>query len=181
MTPPEAGALATSDSRHHALAPGAVRRTQDTETSPATMRQSPPANGKNRGKPSSTGSPSPDEVVADGFMRMDPGQAKHETAQTCEGPYPQGLPLAECGLLGCTQLSRKRRWVRSSDEKAASRASASAAATAAAATAYVAAALACMPTLSQKIDTSRCLHAISATDFSPPPDPPALPADDHHT
>ena len=131
-------ALATSDSRHHALAPGAVRRTQDTETSPATMRQSPPAIWKNRGKPSSTGSPSPDEVVADGFMRMDPGQAKHETAQTCEGPYPQGLPLAECGLLGCTQLSRKRRWVRSSDEKAASRAAATAAATAA----FVAAALA---------------------------------------
>ena len=70
--------------------------------------------------------------------RMDPGQAKHETAQTCEGPYPQGLPLAECGLLGCTQLSRKRRWVRSSDEKAASRAAATAAATAA----FVAAALA---------------------------------------
>ena len=154
-------ALATSDSRHHALAPGAVRRTQDTETSPAraaaataaatevamaaargaavraaaataaaatavaatavatAMRQSPPAIWKNRGKPSSTGSPSPDEVVADGFMGMDPGQAKHETAQTCEGPspegwllggpYPQGW-LAEynVGLKGCIQRSRKR-------------------------------------------------------------------------
>jgi hypothetical protein len=130
-------ALATSDSRHHALAPGAVRRTQDTETSPATMRQSPPAIWKNRGKPSSTGSPSPDDVVADGFMRMDPGQAKHETAQTCE-PYTQGLPLAECGLLASIQLSRKRRWVRLCDEKAASRAAATAAATAA----FVAAALA---------------------------------------
>ena len=119
-------ALATSDSRHHALAPGAVRRTQDTETSPATAAE-----------PSSTGSPSPDDVVADGFMRMDPGQAKHETAQTCE-PYTQGLPLAECGLLASIQLSRKRRWVRLCDEKAASRAAATAAATAA----FVAAALA---------------------------------------
>ena len=88
-------ALATSDSRHHALAPGAVRRTQDTGTSPATKRQSPPANGKNRGQPSSTGSPSPDEVVADGFMRMDLGQAKHATVQTCEVPYPQVLPVVE--------------------------------------------------------------------------------------
>jgi hypothetical protein len=88
-------ALATSDSRHHALAPGAVRRTQDTNTSPATMRQRPPAKGKNRGKPSSTGSPSPDAVVADGFMRMDLRQAKHETVQICEGPYPQVLPLGE--------------------------------------------------------------------------------------
>ena len=59
------------------------------------MRQSPPANGKNRGKPSSTDSPSPDEVVADGFMRMDLGQAKHETVQTCEVPYPQVLPVVE--------------------------------------------------------------------------------------
>jgi len=96
-----------------------VEWTQDTETSPATMRQSPPAIWKNRGKPSWTGSPSPDEVVAGGFVRINPGQAKHETAQTCEGPYPQGLPLAECGLPGCAQLTRKRRWVRSSGQVAA--------------------------------------------------------------
>ena len=59
------------------------------------MRQSPPAIWKNRGKPSSTGSPSPDDVVADGFMRMDLGQAKHATVQTCEVPYPQVLPVVE--------------------------------------------------------------------------------------
>ena len=110
-------ALATSDSRHHALAPGAVRRTQDTETSPATMRQSPPANGKNRGKPSSTGSPSPDEVVADGLMQMDLRQAKHETAQTGEGPYRQGLPLAEWVAAQTSPMPAQRHWLRQSAEE----------------------------------------------------------------
>ena len=109
-------ALATSDSRHHALAPGAVRRTQDTETSPATMRQSPPAKGKNRGKPSSTGSPSPESVVADGFMRMDVRQAKHEMAQTGEGPHPQGLPLAEL-VAAQTSSALGRLWLRRSAEE----------------------------------------------------------------
>jgi len=61
-------ALATSDHRHHALAPGAVRRAQDTRTSPATKRQSPPA---------------------------DLGQAKQETVQACKVPYPQVLPVVK--------------------------------------------------------------------------------------
>ena len=73
---------------------------------------------KNRGKPSSTDSPSPDEVVADGFMQMDLRQAKHETAQTGEDPYPQGLPLAECGLLRRETSSAMRRlWLRRSAEE----------------------------------------------------------------
>ena len=151
-------ALATSDSRHHALAPGVVRRTQPIGMSPAEQRRSsltpeslerPPR--KNRGRSitagyemdsrkdppyeevvdrffmreteakemgemgeeeageevamemgevlevrsTSAGSPSPDEVVAGGLMRMDLRQAKHETVQAGEVPYPQGLPLAE--------------------------------------------------------------------------------------
>jgi len=93
-----------------------VEWTQDTETSPATMRQSPPANGKNRGKPSSTGSPSPESVVADGFMRMDVRQAKHEMAQTGEGPYPQGLPLAEW-VAAQTSSALGRLWLRRSAEE----------------------------------------------------------------
>ena len=194
-------ALATSDSRHHALAPGVVRRIQDTGTSPASPLEvasslTPPSverpSRKNRGRsitaghemdlrmdppyeevvdsfftwekeagkmgemgeeeagvevpicatvmwpspsaPPPTGSPSPDEVVADSFMNLEHaawstesscsgpssapgsssspssetahdvavleagvnlGQAEHETVQAGEGPYPQGLPLAE--------------------------------------------------------------------------------------
>ena len=80
------------------------------------MRQSPPANGKNRGKPSSTGSPSPESVVADGFMRMDVRQAKHEMAQTGEGPYPQGLPLAEW-VAAQTSSALGRLWLRRSAEE----------------------------------------------------------------
>ena len=103
-----------------AAAATAAAATAVAATAVATaMRQSPPAIWKNRGKPSSTGSPSPDEVVADGFMGMDPGQAKHETAQTCEGPSPQGWLLGgpypqgwlaeyNVGLKGCIQRSRKR-------------------------------------------------------------------------
>ena len=80
------------------------------------MRQSPPAKGKNRGKPSSTGSPSPESVVADGFMRMDVRQAKHEMAQTGEGPHPQGLPLAEL-VAAQTSSALGRLWLRRSAEE----------------------------------------------------------------
>ena len=90
-------ALATSDHRHHALAPGGVRRFTFSQGLPLgepakaaaaqTLRQSPPANGKNRGTPSSTVGPTPDS------MRTDLGQATHETVQTGEGLYSQGLPL----------------------------------------------------------------------------------------
>ena len=88
-------ALATSDHRHHALAPGVVRRIQDTGTSPATKRQSPPDKWEELWQTLIDQRPSSDEVVADGFMRMDLRQAKHETVQTCEGPYPQRVPLGE--------------------------------------------------------------------------------------
>ena len=141
-------ALVTFDSRHHALAPGVVRRTQRSGMSPAEQRLSltPESKGrptrKNRGRSELPNayeselrrSPSPEELVADSFMNLEHaawstesscsgpssapgsssspssetahdvavleagvnlGQAEHETVQAGEGPYPQGLPLAE--------------------------------------------------------------------------------------